>query len=91
MAKYEVIITGGGPAGLTAGLYTSWAGLKSLLIERDVFGGQIVNAALVENYPGFPQGISGLELGSLIKETRAKALLYEFKLSLFGDKGTWFS
>jgi len=66
MAEYEVIIIGGGPAGLTAGLYTSRAGLKSLLIERGMFGGQMINAALVENYPGFPQGISGIELGSLM-------------------------
>jgi len=66
VAKYEVIIIGGGPAGLTAGLYTSRAGLKSLLIERGIFGGQIVNAALIENYPGFPEGISGMELGSLM-------------------------
>ena len=66
MAKYEVIIIGGGPAGLTAGLYTSRAGLNSLLIERGIFGGQIVNAALIENYPGFPEGVSGLELGSLM-------------------------
>lgn len=72
MAKYEVIIIGGGPAGLTAGLYTSRAGLKSLLVERGVFGGQIVNAALVENYPGFPQGISGLELGSLMYQQATK-------------------
>ena len=72
MAKYEVIIIGGGPAGLTAGLYTSRAGLKSLLVERGVFGGQIVNAALVENYPGFPQGISGLELGSLMHQQATK-------------------
>ena len=68
MAKYEVIIIGGGPAGLTAGLYTSRAGLKSLLIERGIFGGQIVNATLVENYPGFPEGISGSELGSLMQQ-----------------------
>jgi thioredoxin reductase (NADPH) len=72
MAKYEVIIIGGGPAGLTAGLYTSRAGFKSLLVERGVFGGQIVNAALVENYPGFPQGISGLELGSLMHQQATK-------------------
>ena len=72
MAKNEVIIIGGGPAGLTAGLYTSRAGLKSLLVERGVFGGQIVNAALVENYPGFPQGVSGLELGSLMHQQATK-------------------
>jgi len=68
VAKYEVIIIGGGPAGLTAGLYTSRAGLKSLLIERGVFGGQILNASLVENYPGFPEGVSGFELGSLMHQ-----------------------
>jgi len=68
MARYEVIIVGGGPAGLAAGLYTSRAGLKSLLLERGILGGQIVNATLVENYPGFPGGISGSELGSLMHQ-----------------------
>jgi len=72
MAKYEVIIIGGGPAGLTAGLYTSRAGLKSLLVERGIFGGQIVNATLIENYPGFPQGISGMKLGSLMHQQAVK-------------------
>ena len=72
MAKYEVIIIGGGPAGLTAGLYTSRAGLKSLLVERGIIGGQIINATLVENYPGFPQGISGAELASLIHQQAVK-------------------
>lgn len=68
MAEYEVVIIGGGPAGLTAGLYTSRAGLKSLLIERGVFGGQMVNATLVENYPGFPEGISGFDLGAFMHQ-----------------------
>jgi len=72
MAKYEVIIIGGGPAGLTAGLYTSRAGLRSLLMERSIVGGQIINATLVENYPGFPQGISGAELGSLMHQQAIK-------------------
>lgn len=63
---YEVIIIGGGPAGLTAGLYASRARLRTLLIEKGIFGGQIANAAHVENYPGFPDGISGLELGELM-------------------------
>ncbi len=72
MAKYEVIIIGGGPAGLTSGLYTSRAGLRSLLVERSIVGGQIINATLVENYPGFPHGISGAELGSLMHQQAIK-------------------
>jgi thioredoxin reductase (NADPH) len=66
MKEYDVIIIGGGPAGLTAGLYTSRDGLNSLLIERAIFGGQIANVAQVENYPGFPEAIDGLELGQLM-------------------------
>jgi thioredoxin reductase (NADPH) len=68
----EVIIIGGGPAGLTAGLYTSRAGLKSLLLEKGVFGGQITTAEHVENFPGFPKGISGIELGDLMLEQAEK-------------------
>ena len=72
MSRYEVIIIGGGPAGLTAGLYTSRAGLKTLLVERGMFGGQIVNARQVDNYPGFPEGISGFELASLMHRQATK-------------------
>ncbi len=72
MSRYQVVIIGGGPAGLTAGLYTSRAGLGSLLVERGLFGGQIVNARNVENYPGFPEGISGYDLGSLMQQQVAK-------------------
>jgi len=70
--EYQVIIIGGGPAGLTAGLYTSRARLSSLLIERGLVGGQIADAELVENYPGFAQGISGLELGQLMHQQATK-------------------
>jgi thioredoxin reductase (NADPH) len=66
--EYEVIIIGGGPAGLTAGLYTARARLKSLLLERGMVGGLITETPLVENYPGFAKGISGTELGLLIYE-----------------------
>ena len=70
--EYEVIIIGGGPAGLTAGLYASRARLNSLLIEKMGVGGQIANAERVENYPGFPEGISGFELGQLMHQQAEK-------------------
>ncbi|MBN1643435.1 MAG: thioredoxin-disulfide reductase [Dehalococcoidales bacterium] len=69
---YDVIIVGGGPAGLTAGLYSSRAGLNSLLIEKGLFGGQITYAERVENFPGFHQGISGMELGERMQEQATK-------------------
>ena len=69
---YEVIIVGGGPAGLTAGLYSSRAGLTSILIEKGIFGGQITYAEHVENFTGFPQGISGQELGEKMHEQARK-------------------
>lgn len=65
---YDVIIIGGGPAGLSAGLYTSRARLKTLLIEKAIVGGQITNAERVENYPGFPDGIPGFDLGELMRK-----------------------
>jgi len=70
--EHEVIIIGGGPAGLTAGLYASRARLNTLLIEKGLYGGQIVNAELVENYPGFPAGVSGFELGQLMHQQATK-------------------
>jgi len=70
--NYEVIIIGGGPAGLTAGLYTSRAKLISLLIEKGIIGGKITEAERVDNYPGFPEGISGLELTELMHQQATK-------------------
>jgi thioredoxin reductase (NADPH) len=55
---YDCIIVGGGPAGLTAGLYCARAKMNTLLLEKGIIGGQIAITDLVENYPGFPEGIS---------------------------------
>ena len=66
--RYEVIIIGGGPAGLTASLYTSRARLQTLLIQNALFGGQMTTTELIENYPGFPQGVTGDELSRLMEE-----------------------
>jgi len=65
---YDCIIVGGGPAGLTAGLYCARAKLNTLLFEKGTLGGQIALTDLVENYPGFPEGISGKELTKKFKE-----------------------
>ena len=65
--EYEVIIIGGGPAGLSAGIYTARARLSCLLIEKVMIGGLIANAEMVDNYPGFPDGISGMEIGTLMQ------------------------
>ncbi|MBU4287240.1 MAG: thioredoxin-disulfide reductase [Proteobacteria bacterium] len=59
---YDLVIIGGGPAGLTAGLYAARARLNVILIEKIVPGGQVLTSDWIENYPGFPEGISGPDL-----------------------------
>jgi thioredoxin reductase (NADPH) len=59
---YELVIIGGGPAGLTAGLYAARAELNVILLEKVVLGGQIFISDWIENYPGFPEGLSGPDL-----------------------------
>lgn len=61
-AQYQLIIVGGGPAGLTAGLYAARGRLKVLLLERGATGGQVLVTDWVDNYPGFVEGISGFDL-----------------------------
>ena len=62
MEHWEVIIVGAGPAGLTAGIYTARSGLKTLILEEKVPGGLVAEAPIIENYPGFPEGIRGPDL-----------------------------
>jgi thioredoxin reductase (NADPH) len=70
-ARYDVAIIGGGPAGLTAGLYAGRAKLKTVLFEKGMFGGQSFMTYHIENYPGFPDPVSGPELASYM-ETQMK-------------------
>jgi thioredoxin reductase (NADPH) len=68
MSDYDLVIIGAGPAGLTAGLYAARARMKVLLLEKAVPGGQIIITDWIENYPGFPEGISGYELCNKLTE-----------------------
>jgi thioredoxin reductase (NADPH) len=61
---YDLIVVGGGPAGLSGAICSASEGLRTLVLEQEVPGGQISYSAIVENYPGFPQGLSGSDLAA---------------------------
>ncbi|MEW6547097.1 MAG: thioredoxin-disulfide reductase [Bacillota bacterium] len=65
---HDVVILGAGPAGLTAAIYAGRARLDTVVIDRGVPGGQVATTDMVENYPGFPEGVSGVELARLMSE-----------------------
>ncbi len=77
----DVIIVGGGPAGLTAAIYTGREGLDTLLLEQALVGGLPASTDLIENYPGFPDGANGMELITKFKEQalRFGTKIVEFK------------
>ena len=68
---YDIVIIGAGPAGLTAGIYAARSGLKTVILEERIPGGQLAGAAHVENYPGLKESITGSELSTLM-ELQAK-------------------
>ena len=70
---YDLVIIGAGPAGLTAGIYAARARMNVLLLEKTAPGGQILITDWIENYPGFPEGISGYDLSEKMK-TQAESL-----------------
>jgi len=88
LEKHDLIIIGGGPAGLTAALYAGRSRLDTLLIEKMALGGRILTSEIIENYPGFPGGISTAELmsrmESQVKELGLK-IVSEEVLGLDGD------
>lgn len=75
---YDLVIIGGGPAGLTTGLYAARARLNVILIEKAVPGGQVVTTDWVENYPGFPEGITGFDL---VQKMTAQAQKFELNIA----------
>ena len=78
-SRYDVVIVGGGAAGLTAGLYACRAGLRTTLLERMMTGGQVINAEKIENFTGFAEGISGSEFGALLLD---QAMAYGLEVQL---------
>ncbi len=65
--NYDLLIIGAGPAGLTAAIYSARAGLKTLVLEKGLPGGLAATTDYIENYPGFPEGIKGIELTEKMK------------------------
>lgn len=72
MPDWDAIIIGGGPAGLTAGLYLCQGNWRTLLLEKGTVGGYIMNVEYIENYPGFPEGVVGSQLGMDMKNQALK-------------------
>ncbi len=102
MENYDVIIIGGGPAGLTAAIYASRARLSTLIIEKESFGGQIVSTDGIENYPGIVEGDTGTTLVERMRKQaetfgtkflRDEVIDFDFsqKIKTISTKGNTFS
>jgi thioredoxin reductase (NADPH) len=76
---YELVILGGGPAGLSAGLYAARSRLDHVLIEKGAPGGQVLLTDWVDNYPGFPEGLTGFDL---VEKMHQHALRFDLNIEL---------
>ncbi|SDG57266.1 thioredoxin reductase (NADPH) [Pedobacter terrae] len=87
--EYDLSIYGAGPAGLSAAVYAASEGLKTILIEREAIGGQAGTSSMIENYLGFPEGISG---ANLAERARQQALKFGVEILLLkeGVKATFY-
>ena len=77
---YSVAIIGAGPSGLTAAIYLSRAGHKTIVLESQLIGGQVATIDRVDNYPGFAEGVTGMELASSL-ESQARRFGVEIKFA----------
>jgi len=71
-ANYDTVIVGGGPAGLSAAIYAARGGMKTVVFEQALFGGQIVVTDEVENYPGYVESVTGFDIADNLKKQAAK-------------------
>jgi len=90
---FDVFIVGGGPAGLTGAIYCARNGLRVAVASQTIFGGTVNNAAIIENYPGFPEGISGAELAERFRQhaVNAGAELLDEKVERIEKSGKYFA
>jgi thioredoxin reductase (NADPH) len=72
MFDFDAVVIGGGPAGMTAGLYLGRGKMRTLVLEGESFGGKIKNLEMIENYPGFAGGVSGAKLASEMQDQAAR-------------------
>ena len=84
---YDVAVIGGGPGGYTAALYAARAGLRTVVLEKLSPGGQMALTTVIDNYPGFPQGVDGWELSQAMAEGAKRVLGCDIAVATTGVAG----